>query len=75
MNFSIKICKQTVNIISPKIHTLFTLYSLTFGSACSIIDTESEGKIMRLAFGISFIIITVFAFIYGLFNDIDDGQY
>lgn len=30
---------------------------------------------MRLAFGISFIIITVFAFIYGLFNDVDDGQY
>lgn len=46
MNFSIKICKQTVNIISPKIHTLFTLYSLIFGSACAIIGTESEGKPM-----------------------------
>ena len=47
MNFSIKICKQIVNIILPKIHTLFTLYSLTFGSVCVIIDTESEGNLME----------------------------
>lgn len=46
MNFSTKICKQIVNIILPKIHTLFTLYSLTFGLACAIIDTESEGNTM-----------------------------
>lgn len=60
MNFSIKICKQIVNIILPKIHTLFTLYSLTFGSACAIIDTESEGK--RMGNSVNDLVILFFIF-------------
>ena len=60
MNFSTKICKQIVNIILPKIHTLFTLYSLTFGLACVIIDTESEGK--RMGNSVNDLVILFFIF-------------
>lgn len=43
-------CERTFSPGRARIHTLFTLYSLTFGSACDIIDTESEGKPMIVLF-------------------------